>query len=315
MKQGSTLNATAADELSKLITGADYWTTQASARLRLQSVRLADGPHGLRVQDDDNPDHLGLGRSLPATCFPPAVTLSSTWDVNLIEEVGVAIGAEARAQGVNVVLGPGLNLKRSPLCGRNFEYYSEDPLLSGRLAAALVRGIQANGVGACLKHFAVNNQETERMRVSAEVDERTLRETYLRTFQIAIRESNPWMVMCSYNSINGVRAAENPWLLTKVLREEWNYDGVVVSDWGAVRDPVAAVQAGLDLRMPGAPKDQRVAEALANGELDHAIVERAISRIKLLNDRVLSEPAARSANYELHHELARRAAADAAVLL
>jgi len=178
-----------------LTTGADYWSTAGFPMADLRSLRLADGPHGLRIQDDENPDHLGLGRSLPATCFPPAVTLASSWDLALVREVAAALGREARSHGVDVVLGPGMNIKRSPLCGRNFEYFSEDPLLSGLLAAAAVQGLQSSRVAACVKHFAANNQETDRQRVSAEIDERPLREIYLRTFQIVIREANPWSIM------------------------------------------------------------------------------------------------------------------------
>lgn len=310
--------ATAGDdiiELASVTTGADYWTTQSNLAHGVGVVRMADGPHGLRVQDDDNPDHLGLGRSRPATCFPPAVTLASSWDVDLVEEVGMALGREARACGVSVVLGPGLNLKRSPLCGRNFEYYSEDPLLGGRLAGAMVRGIQSNKVGACLKHFAVNNQEADRMRVSAEVDDRTLREVYLRTFEIAVREGRPWAIMSAYNRINGVPASENPWLLTDVLRNEWGFDGVVMSDWGAVRDPVAALAAGLDLRMPGVPGDTRVKDALRAGGLESRHVERAAANLRLLSERTYAGTETVTVDTDAHHELTRRAAAEAAVLL
>ncbi|WIE70422.1 glycoside hydrolase family 3 protein [Curtobacterium sp. MCJR17_020] len=297
-----------------LTTGADYWTTPEA--LGVRSLRLADGPHGLRVQDDENPDHLGLERSAPATCFPPAVTLASSWDPELVEQVGAALGREARGAGVDIVLGPGLNIKRSPLCGRNFEYMSEDPLLAGVMAGAMVNGLQGVGVAACLKHFAANNQETDRLRVSAEIDERTLREIYLRAFQIAVVESTPWSVMSAYNRINGVFASENRWLLTDVLRQEWGFDGVVVSDWGAVHDPVAAVAAGLDLRMPGRPEDPRVAEALADGALDGATVDASIQRLRLLADRTRSDgrdvPAP---DLAAHHELTRRAGAESAVLL
>src|SRR4051794_24581971 len=231
---------------------------------------MADGPHGLRVQDDDNPDHLGLGRSLPATCFPPAVTLASSWDPELVRSIGEALGREARSQGVDIVLGPGVNIKRSPLCGRNFEYYSEDPLLAGRLAGAMVAGLQSQGVGACVKHFAANNQETDRLRVSADVDARTLREIYLAAFEYIVTTAAPWTVMAAYNRINGVHAAQNGWLLTEILRQEWGFDGVVMSDWGAVTDPVDAVAAGLDLEMPstGDLSPAKLVDAVKTGRLD-----------------------------------------------
>jgi beta-glucosidase len=306
------------EELARLTLGADYWTTVASDSWGVGRIRMADGPHGLRVQDDNNPDLLGLGRSIPSTCFPTGATLAASWDVDLVEEVGAALGREARALGVHVVLGPGLNIKRSPLCGRNFEYYSEDPLLAGRLAAANVRGIQSNGVAACLKHFAVNNQETDRMRISADIDERPLREIYLRAFEIALRESNPWTIMSSYNQINGVSASENVWLLTDLLRGEWGFDGVVVSDWGAVRDPVKAVQSGLDLRMPGMDADPRVFEALRSGVLDRSCALNVADRLRLLSERTgagRDTPAVSRPDYEEHHAIARRAAAQSAVLL
>ncbi|KJF65281.1 hypothetical protein RS75_24000 [Rhizobium nepotum 39/7] len=302
-------------EALSLTTGADYWTTAKASGFGIKSIRLADGPHGLRVQDDENPDHLGLERSAPATCFPPAVTLASSWDVELIEKVGEALGKEARAAGVNVVLGPGLNIKRSPLCGRNFEYYSEDPLLTGILAGAAARGLQSKGVAACLKHFAVNNQETDRLRVSANVAERPLREIYLRAFQIALKESAAWSVMSSYNRINGVFASQNHWLLTQVLRDEWGFEGVVVSDWGAVRDPVDALMAGLDLRMPGRPEDGRIHDALANGKIDPTILANTVERIRLLSERTSPSTSADPVDYAQHHELVRKAAADSAVLL
>jgi beta-glucosidase len=299
-----------------LTTGADYWSTHEVPGLGLPSIRVSDGPHGLRVQDDDNPDHLGLGRSLPATCFPPAVTLASSWDPDLIRSVGTALGREARSLGVDVVLGPGIEIKRSPLCGRNFEYYSEDPLLTGRLAAAMVEGLQSQGVGACIKHFACNNQETDRLRVSADVDERSLREIYLRAFELVIRDARPWAVMSAYNRINSVFASENRWLLTDVLREEWNYDGVVISDWGAVHDPVAAVAAGLDLRMPGQPGDPRVRNALDNGSLGEATVDHVGERLRLLASRTEESRQTKPViDVDAHHQLTRRAAAESAVLL
>ncbi|RYD21573.1 MAG: glycoside hydrolase family 3 protein, partial [Spirochaetia bacterium] len=303
------------EEALALTTGVDYWTTLDAPANGIRSLRFADGPHGLRVQDDENPDHLGLERSAPATCFPPAVTLASSWDMELTAAVGEALGREARKAGVDVVLGPGLNIKRSPLCGRNFEYYSEDPFLAGMLAGASARGIQAQGVAACLKHFAANNQETDRLRVSANVDERTLREVYLRAFQIALRESGAWSVMSSYNRINGLHASENPWLLTEILRDEWGFDGVVVSDWGAVRHPVEALAAGLDVRMPGRQDDPRVRDAFANEKLNEKMVTSTVERLRLLAARTTHHSDAEAIDYEAHHQLVRKAASDSAVLL
>ncbi|MFJ8194096.1 beta-glucosidase [Streptomyces sp. NPDC096094] len=255
--------------------------------------------------------------SLPATCFPTAAALGSSWDVDLLVRVGEALGDESRAAGVSVLLGPGMNIKRSPLCGRNFEYLSEDPVLTGHLAAALVRGIQSRGVGASLKHFAANNQETDRMRVSAEVDKRTLREIYLAGFEYVVRQAQPWTVMAAYNRINGVHAAQNRWLLTEVLREEWGYDGLVVSDWGAVVDPIAAVEAGLDLEMPGnnGGSTARIVQAVKDGLLDEAVVDRAVARVLRLARRAGTDAAAPAVDTEAHHALARLAAVESAVLL
>ena len=301
-------------QVAAITTGADYWTTNGLPEAGLRQLRMADGPHGLRVQDDENPDHLGIGRSEQSTCFPPAVTLASSWDPNLVESVGAALGREARSKGVDMVLGPGMNIKRSPLCGRNFEYFSEDPMFTGAMAAAMIKGIQSQGVGACAKHFAVNNQETDRLRVSADVTQRPLREIYLRGFEIALRDANPWGVMASYNRINGVFASENSWLLTEVLREEWHYDGVVVSDWGAVHDPLAALTAGLDLRMPGRPDDSRIVEAAKSGKINKEL-DRTLTRLKLLADRTQTTDQGEQPDLVAHHRLTRRAAAESAVLL
>ncbi|MHA6630427.1 glycoside hydrolase family 3 C-terminal domain-containing protein [Pseudonocardia sichuanensis] len=305
------------EEKASLCSGSDFWHTQAVERLDIPAVMMTDGPHGLRKQTG-TADHVGLGSSVPATCFPPAVALGSSFDADLVEQVGRALGAEARAEGVAVLLGPGINIKRSPLCGRNFEYLSEDPLVSGILGAALVRGIQSAGVGACVKHYAANNQETDRLRVSAEVDERTLREIYLAGFERVVTEARPWTVMCSYNKVNGTYASEHPWLLTDVLRTEWGFDGVVVSDWGAVNDRVAGLRAGLELEMPasGGVTDAEIVAAVRAGELDEAVVDRAAERLLTLLGRAL--PAVRAGgavNVAAHHTLARDAAADCAVLL
>jgi beta-glucosidase len=303
------------EEKASLTSGASFWHTTSAPGV--PSILLTDGPHGVRKQAGAG-DHVGLHDSVPATCFPPAVALGSTWDPDLLQRVGVALGEEAQAEGVGVLLGPGINIKRSPLCGRNFEYLSEDPLVSGVLGAALVHGLQSQGVGASLKHFAANNQETDRLRVSADVDERPLREIYLRGFQRVVQAAHPWTVMCSYNRVNGVYASENPWLLTTVLRDEWGFDGLVVSDWGAVNDRVAGVQAGLDLEMPssGGRTDAQLVAAVRDGSLDEAYVDRAAGRVVDLVGRVLAarQPDA-SYDVDAHHHLAREAAGAAIVLL
>ncbi|WP_407343661.1 glycoside hydrolase family 3 C-terminal domain-containing protein [Pengzhenrongella phosphoraccumulans] len=305
------------EEKAALLDGSDFWHTEPIARLGIPAVMVTDGPHGLRKQAVAG-DHLGIGTSVPATCFPPAAGLASTWDVDLLARVGVALGDECRAEQVAVLLGPGVNMKRSPLCGRNFEYFSEDPLLAGELGAALVRGIQSRGVGTSLKHFAANNQETERMSVSAEVDERTLREIYLPAFERIVTSARPWTVMCSYNRINGVYASENRWLLTDVLRGDWGYDGVVVSDWGAVNDRAAAVHAGLDLEMPssGGGGQRKILAAIAAGTLSLPDVDLAVTRVLTLVDRALPALApGQTFDAAAHHALAREAAAASAVLL
>ncbi|MFE6969802.1 glycoside hydrolase family 3 C-terminal domain-containing protein [Isoptericola sp. NPDC057653] len=308
------------EEKASLLSGLDFWHTQPIERdgsTLVPSVMVTDGPHGLRKQDE-SADHLGLGGSVPATCFPTAAALGSSWDVDLLRRVGEALGRETRANDVAVLLGPGVNIKRSPLCGRNFEYFSEDPVVAGDLGAALVEGIQSQGVGTSLKHFAANNQEADRMRVSADVDERTLREIYLPAFERVVTTAQPWTVMCAYNKVNGVYASQHDWLLTTVLRDEWGFDGLVVSDWGAVRDRVAGVAAGLDLEMPssGGRTDAEVVAAVRAGELDEALVDAGARRVLRLVARSL--PAAEapgSFDVEDHHALAREAAAAGTVLL
>jgi beta-glucosidase len=296
-----------------LLSGRDFWSTRPREDHGVPSVVLTDGPHGVRRQAGDF-DHIGLSASLPATCFPPAVAVGSSWDPDVAAAIGAAIGREARALGVHVVLGPGVNIKRSPLCGRNFEYYSEDPLLSGVLGAAHVRGQQSEGVGASVKHFAANNQETDRMRVSADVDARTLREIYLAAFERVVTEAAPATVMGAYNRINGVHACENPWLLTDLLRGEWGFTGAVVSDWGAVNDAVAAVAAGLDLQMPGPVDGQPIVDAVRSGELDGAAVDAAVRRVLALTELV-PDGGAGEFDSDAHHALARELAAQCAVML
>lgn len=298
-----------------LCLGSDFWHTAPVSDHGIEAVMVSDGPHGLRKQPERGAD-AGLRASEPATCFPTASALGCSWDPDLAREVGAALGTEARAQRIAAVLGPGVNIKRHPLCGRNFEYFSEDPYLSGRLAAAMVEGIQSQQVGGCVKHFAANNQETDRMRVSADADERTLREIYFPAFEHVVTAARPWLVMCSYNKVNGVYAAQHRWLLTDVLRDEWGFDGMVVSDWGAVHDRVAALRAGLDLEMP--PKlgvsDRAIIDAVAAGDLDEAILDRAAGRVLRLVLRSRRREAA-TLDAGAHHALARRAAAQSMVLL
>jgi beta-glucosidase len=310
----SDLDALPLETKATLLSGQDFWSTPPVEEAGLPSVVLTDGPHGVRRQEGDF-DRIGLLRSVPATCFPPAVGVGSSWDPEVAERIGAAVGREARALGVPVVLGPGVNIKRSPLGGRNFEYYSEDPLLTGVLGAAHVRGQQAEGVGASVKHFAANNQETQRMQVSADVDERTLREIYLPAFERIVAEARPATVMCAYNKVNGVYASQNHWLLTEVLREQWGFEGVVVSDWGAVDDRVAALAAGLDLQMPGdsGAGNRLVVDAVRAGELDEALVDRSARRVAALADLV-TEPGG-AFDVDAHHALARELAAGCAVLL
>jgi beta-glucosidase len=305
------------EEKASLCLGSDFWHTAPVERLGIAAIMVSDGPHGLRTQPEEA-DHVGISGSVPATCFPTASALASSWDPELVQRVGAALGREARAQGVAVVLGPGINIKRSPLCGRNFEYFSEDPALSGVLGAAMIDGVQSQGVGTSLKHYAANNQETDRLRVSAEVDERTLREIYLAGFERAVTEAGPWTVMCAYNKVNGVYASEHAWLLTTVLRGEWGFDGLVVSDWGAVHDRVAALAAGLDLEMPPnlGVSDAAILTAVRSGQLDEHVVDTAVARVLQLVDRAAAntEPPP-VLDPDAHHMLARAAATECAVLL
>lgn len=299
----------------RLLSGSGFWQLEPVGGE--DPVTITDGPHGLRLQIESD-DHLGVAGSRPATCFPTASALGATWDPDLLHEVGAALGRECRAAGVGGLLGPGLNLKRHPAGGRNFEYLSEDPLLSGRLAAALVRGIQSEGVAACPKHYVVNNQETFRMTVDAVVDDRTLRELYLSGFETVVREGRPWMVMSSYNRVNGTYAGESRRLVTEILRDEWGFDGVVVSDWGAVDDRVAGVRAGMDLEMPGGAgsHDRDVLAAVRDGRLSEADVDRSAARVAALARRVGGPPADPDPGlHDRHHELARRAAVAGTVLL
>ncbi|HEX6757742.1 MAG TPA: glycoside hydrolase family 3 C-terminal domain-containing protein [Propionibacteriaceae bacterium] len=313
----SRLSELTLEEKASLCLGSDFWHTVPVERLGIPPIMLSDGPHGLRAQLEEA-DHVGIGGSAPATCFPTASALGSSWNLELFRAVGEALGREAKRLGISVVLGPGINIKRSPLCGRNFEYVSEDPWLSGELATAMVHGTQSQGIGTSLKHYAANNQEDDRLRVSAEVDERSLREIYLPAFERVVKLSQPWTVMCAYNKVNGIYCSEHHWLLTEVLREEWGFEGLVVSDWGAVHDRVAALKAGLDLEMPPnlGVSDTAIVAAVRDGSLEESILDESASRVLYLVDR--SQPALHedtSFDPDDHHALARRAAHESAVLL
>ncbi|MGW4125707.1 glycoside hydrolase family 3 C-terminal domain-containing protein [Nocardia sp. NPDC004711] len=309
----SDIDALTLEQKASLLSGADMWRTKAVEAAGIESFVLADGPHGVRYQEGVA-DHLGINNSLPATCYPTAAAVGSSWDPDVAQRIGAAIGRECRAFGITVSLGPGVNIKRSPLCGRNFEYYSEDPVLSGALGAAHVRALQGEGVAASVKHFAANNQETDRMQVSADIDERTLREIYLPAFETIVKQANPATVMCSYNRVNGIHASQHRWLLTDVLREEWGFGGVVVSDWGAVHDRVAALAAGLDLQMPGSTGDDAtVAAAVRADELSAEVVDMSVRRLAALAAR--KQPPTGGFDVDAHHRLARELAAECAVLL
>jgi beta-glucosidase len=302
------------EEKAALCTGASAWTTTAVERLGIPEMIVSDGPHGVRRI----PDIHAMGiKSLPATCFPTASCLASTWDVDLIKQMGIALGEECIALNVDVLLGPGINMKRSPLGGRNFEYFSEDPYLAGEMAANFINGVQSKGVGTSLKHYAANNQEFQRFSINAEVDERTLREIYLPAFEKAVKQSQPWTVMCSYNKINGTFGSEHHQLLTKILKDEWGFEGLVVSDWGAVRNRVAALKAGLDWEMPG-PQDRRVktvVEAVRSGEFDEAVLNESVRRILQIVFKAKGTPKGGSFDVDAHHEMARKIAAEGMVLL
>jgi len=303
------------NEKAGLCSGADCWNTKAVERLGVPSIMVSDGPHGLRKQDNSQ-DNLGIGSSVPATCFPTASLLACSFDRELIYKVGQSIAEECVDNNVQVLLGPGINIKRNPLCGRNFEYYSEDPYVSGEMGKAFVNGVQSMGIGTSLKHFAVNNQERRRMNVSAEIDERTLFEIYLRAFEEVVKEAKPYTVMCSYNKINGVYSSENKELLTNILREKWGYKGLVVSDWGAVNKRVDGVEAGLDLEMPasGGCNDKKIIDAVNAGTLsEEALDKAAINAVELaLKCKFNSE--IKSVD-KSHHDYAVYAAEQSMVLL
>ena len=304
------------EEKASLCSGKDFWMTKPIKRLGIGSFVMSDGPHGLRKENEDD-DNVGLKSSFPATAFPPAVSLAATWNPDLAKEVGDALGKQCLDQKVDILLGPGVNIKRSPLCGRNFEYFSEDPYLAGKLGAAYIEGVQQNGIGTSLKHFCANNNEYLRMTISSIVDERALREIYLPAFETCVKKQ-PYTVMASYNKINGVYASDNVRLLDGILRGEWGFDGLVVSDWNATNDRVEGIRAGMDLEMPasGGMNDQRIVEAVKKGTLDEAALDKVVARILSMLYRC---EAARKedykADYDAAHDLARRVAEESIILL
>ena len=304
------------EEKAGMCSGLDFWHLKEVEHLGIPKVMVSDGPHGLRKQDEKG-DHLGINDSIKAVCFPPAVLSACSFDRGLMEEMGKAIGREAQANDVSVVLGPAVNIKRSPLCGRNFEYYSEDPYLAGEIAAAFVKGVQSQHVGTSIKHFAANNQEYRRMSSSSEVDERTLREIYFPAFETAVKKAQPYTFMCSYNQINGTFASENKWLLTDVLRGDWGFKGYVMSDWGAVNDRVKGLEAGLELEMPGSngTNDALIMEAVKNGTLKEEVLDQAVERILRIIFEYADHRKPQEFTMEKDHEEAQHIAEESMVLL
>ena len=305
------------EEKAGLCSGLDFWHTKPVDRLDIPAVMVSDGPHGLRKQDQEA-DHLGMNDSIKAVCMPAACATAASFDREMIYKMGESIGNSCQHEQLSVVLGPAVNIKRSPLCGRNFEYFSEDPFLAGEISASFINGVQSKNVGTSIKHFAANNQEHRRMSSSSNVDERTLREIYFPAFEISVKKAQPWTVMCSYNRLNGIYASENKWLLTEVLRDEWGFEGYVMSDWGAVSNRVAGVAAGLDLEMPssGGVNDRKIVNAVRTGKLDEAIVDKAVERILTINYKYLENAKPHTPwDKEADHELSAQIAADCMVLL
>lgn len=325
------VNELTLEEKASLCSGADFWHTEAIDRLNIPAAMVSDGPHGIRKQEN-LADHMGVAESIKAIGFPTASAMACSFDRDLLHKVGDALGEECVAEDLAVLLGPDINMKRSPICGRNFEYYSEDPVVAGELGAAFVNGVQEHGVGTSLKHFAANNQEWRRMSISAEIDERTLREIYLAAFETVVKKAQPWTIMCSYNRINGVYSCENDWLLNKVLRDEWGFEGLVMTDWGAMDERVPSLKAGLDLEMPDChgETDKLIVKAVQSGELEESVLDTAVERILTMVDKYLTarkdiDPASmvhplpssveRGYDVAAHHALARTTAEQSAVLL
>lgn len=305
------------EEKASLCSGEDFWHTKAVERLGVPAMMVSDGPHGLRKQKDEG-DHLGVNDSIVAVCYPAGCASAASFDRELLKKMGEEIGETCQAEGVGVILGPAVNIKRSPLCGRNFEYYSEDPYLAGEIAASYIKGVQSKHVGTSIKHFMANSQETRRMSSDSKIDERTMREIYMPAFETAVKEAKPWTVMCSYNRINGTYAAENKMLLTDVLRDEWGFEGFVVSDWGAVNDRVAGVKAGLDLEMPPScgVNDRLIVKAVKDGSLDESVLDQTVIRILDIVYRYMENRDENAVfDRQAQHEFSRKVAEESLVLL
>ena len=304
------------EEKIALTIGKDFWSTNGVERLGIAPIALNDGPHGVRKPAAST--EIGLGSSFAATCFPTANTLACSWDTALVEEVGEALGEECLALDVQVLLGPGVNIKRTPLGGRCFEYYSEDPVLAGELGSAFVNGVQSKGIGTSLKHYACNNQEFERMSIDVEIDQRTLREIYLTAFERVVRKARPWTVMCAYNKVNGIYASEHPQLLRDILKKEWGFEGVLVSDWGAVNVKEKALEAGLDLQMPGyiGNHTAKMAQLVRHGQLSESVIDEAVTRVlRMMLQGTENRQPGFVFDPQVHHDLARKATAESIVLL
>lgn len=313
MKYKNIISKMTLEEKASLCVGKDYWNSENIERLNIPSIKMSDGPHGLRVQRE-NGDNLGVNKSEVAICFPSSATIANSWDKNVAYKLGKTLGEEAKSENVNIVLGPGVNIKRSPLGGRNFEYFSEDPYLTGIMATQYVKGLQSNNVGACVKHFAVNNQENRRRTVNVVVDERTLREIYLKAFEMIVKEANPWSVMSAYNKLNGKYCTENEVLLN-ILKKEWNFDGIVITDWGAENDRVKGLLAGNELEMPGGRGNgkEEIIQAVKEGKVSEEYLNEIVDRI--LNIAFKCKVIEHNYNKEEHHEIAMKLAQESIVLL
>ena len=313
MKYEEIINKMTLEEKASLCVGKDYWNSENIERLGIPSIKMSDGPHGLRVQKE-NGDNLGVNKSEVAICFPSSATIANSWDKDVVYKLGKTLGEEAKSENINIVLGPGVNIKRSPLGGRNFEYFSEDPYLTGTMATQYVKGLQSNNVGACVKHFALNNQENRRRTINVVVDERTLREIYLKAFEMIVKEAKPWTVMSAYNKLNGKYCTENEVLLG-ILKKEWNFDGIVITDWGAENDRVKGLAAGNELEMPGGRGNgkEEIIQAVKDGKVSEKYLDKIVDRI--LNIAFKCERAEQSYNKEEHHEIAMELAQESIVLL